>query len=208
MKVDIQNLCTEDGLKDFSLVLDLSGVTVLYDSQEVTSTSILYALVGLGKILDGRILIDQIPLEEYPQPLVKSFGYVFDEGIMLANLSLLENLMLPLRWLNPEQIEAETIALIHSWMGTFGLKMDLSQRPSAYRPGALKLLSYIRTLMISPKVLVLDDPYYILNKTERTVLFEVLSRLRTGYPMLIASTDDDFFTGFADRVIDLNSRVK
>lgn len=205
MIVELKNLCTADGLKDYSLTLDLSGVTVLYDPQEFISRAVLYAVVGLGKVTGGSILIDGIHLEKQAQPLVKSFGYIFDEGIMLANLSLLENLMLPLRWLNPDQNEAETIALIQSWMRTFRLDLDLGQRPSAYRSGALKLLSYIRTLMIAPKVLVLDDPYYILNKKERAILFEVLSRLRTGYPMLISSTDDDFMAGFADRVIELEA---
>jgi energy-coupling factor transporter ATP-binding protein EcfA2 len=113
--------------------------------------------------------------------------------------------MLPLRWLNPGLDEIEMDGLIHSWLDTFQLNLDLSLRPVAYRPGPLKLLSFIRALLLAPRALVIDDPYYLLNKGERKVLYDILTRLRYSYPMLIASTDDDFGSPFAENYIDLSS---
>jgi ABC-type branched-subunit amino acid transport system ATPase component len=112
--------------------------------------------------------------------------------------------MLPLRWLNPLLNENETRELIDSWMRTFGLDLDISQRPVCYHAGELKMLSFVRTLLIAPKVLMIDDPYYMLNKPERENLFRNLRALTSSYPMLIASLDDDFGDGFADQIIDLS----
>lgn len=210
MKIVFDQLCTHDGIRNLDLEIDLTRITTLYDPQENLSRAILYALVGLDRIISGEITIDGIPFAEYSsrEPLVKSFAYVFDEGIMLANLTLKENLMLPLRWLNPNLNEAEIDELIHSWLHTFNLDMDLTLRPVAYRAGPLKLLSFVRALLLAPRALVLDDPFYLLNKSERQALFSVLGRLRNSYPMLIASADDEFGMGFADAIIDLSSMTE
>lgn len=207
MIVEFIDVSSRDGLFHLSLKLEISGVLLLYDLKENISRAILNAIVGLDEILEGRILIDGVELPEFLQkgPQIRSFGYVFDEGIMLSNLSLLENLMLPLRWLNPNIAENETLSMIDSWMHTFGLDLDLSQRPVRYHAGELKMLSFVRTFLIAPKMLLIDDPYYMLNKPERDNLYRILRKLKASYPMLIASLDDDFGQGFADSVIDLSS---
>jgi len=115
---------------------------------------------------------------------------------------------LPLRWLDPNLNEVETVERIQALMRDFGLELDLNQRPVVYRAGELKLLSYVRTLMIEPKVLLIDNPYYILNKRERSILLQVLQDLRKRYCMLISSNDDDFLRGFADQVVDLSSKAE
>jgi len=208
MKITFENVSSLEGIRNLDLELDLSHVTVLYDPSEILSHAILNAIVGLDELRDGQILVDGIPHWQYldQEPQARSFGYVFDEGIMLSNLSLKENLMLPLRWLNPDLDEGETQKMIDSWMQRFDLNLDLSQRPVVYRPGELKLLSFVRTLMIAPKALLIDDPYYMLNKTERQKLYRILCNLKNSNPMLIASIDDDFGSGFADEIIDLSGK--
>ncbi|MCB5252070.1 MAG: ATP-binding cassette domain-containing protein [Candidatus Cloacimonadaceae bacterium] len=197
---------SREGLSDFSLRLNLDKVTQLYDPSENLSRAILYAMVGLDELHSGEIYFDQVPLQEFiaDGPQIRKLGYVFDEGIMLSNLSLKENLMLPLRWLNPHLDEARIASSIQSWMQSFELDLDLNKRPVAYHPGQLKLMGFVRTLLIEPKVMLIDDPFFLLNKIERKVLLKVLDQLRKTCPMLIASIDDEFGVGFADEVIDLS----
>ncbi|NLN35759.1 MAG: hypothetical protein GX157_07170 [Candidatus Cloacimonetes bacterium] len=206
MKVEFQRLSSKEGLRELDLKLEMDHSVLIYDPSENLSRAILNAMVGLDEIWEGQILIDELPLMDFllKGPQIQSFGYVFDEGIMLSNLSLKENLMLPLRWLHPDLDEDEMDGKIAAMMQSFRLDLDLSARPVRYRAGELKLLSYVRTLLIEPKVLLLDDPYYMLNKNERAVLLSVLTQLRTVYPMLIASIDEDFAVGFADQIIDLS----
>lgn len=197
---------SREGLQDFSLSLNLDRVTQLYDPSENLSRAILNVMAGLDELHSGEIFFDQVPLQDFiaDGPQIRKLGYVFDEGIMLSNLSLKENLMLPLRWLNPQLDEDKTELAIQTWMQAFELELDICKRPVAYRPGQLKLLGFVRTLLIEPKVMLIDDPFYLLNKLERRVLLKVLSQLRDTYPMLIASIDDEFGAGFADEVIDLS----
>jgi len=210
MIVSFTDVCSREGIQNLDFTLDLKGTTVLHDPSERLSRAMLNAMVGLDEILQGEIRIDGALLEDFlcAGPQIRNFGYIFDEGIMLSNLSLKENLLLPLRWLDPNLNEVETVERIQALMRDFGLELDLNQRPVVYRAGELKLLSYVRTLMIEPKVLLIDNPYYILNKRERSILLQVLQDLKKHFCMLVSSNDDDFLTGFADQVVDLSSRAE
>jgi ABC-type transporter Mla maintaining outer membrane lipid asymmetry ATPase subunit MlaF len=210
MLIEFDHVTTDTTLSDFSLEIRLEGTVVILDPSEELSRSILSTLVGLDKVLAGEIRIDGQEFNRYfeDKDLPKVFGYIFDKGIMLSNLSLRENLLLPYRWFNPgerklKDFERELV----QWLQAFELKIDLDQRPSVFKPAILKMVSYIRTLMLKPKILVIDDPYYILNKTERCVIRRVLSQLQQTQTMLIASADDDFCPPFAGELIDLSPSV-
>ncbi len=195
-----------DCLEDFSLCFELKGTTVIHDPSEQTSPSLLSTLVGLEPVRQGEIRLDGTPFDIFFEghELPRVFGHIFDEGIMLSNLSLQENLLLPYQWLHQGKDDlAGFEEELGKWLEIFNLKLDLSQRPALFRPAALKLLSYIRTLMLKPQFLIIDDPYYLFNKNERSTIFRVLDGLRADQTMLIASADDDFTTGFADQVIEL-----
>ncbi len=210
MIVSFSDVCSREGIRNLDLNLDLKGTTLLYDPSERLSSAILNAMVGLDEILQGEIRIEGALLEDFLNagPQIRSFGYIFDEGIMLSNLSLKENLLLPLRWLDPNLNEVETVERIHELLRIFDLELDLNQRPVVYRAGDLKLLSYVRTMMTEPKVLLIDDPYYILNKRERSILLQVMQDLKKRFCMLISSNDDDFLSGFAEQVVDLSSKAE
>ncbi|MDI3503325.1 MAG: phospholipid/cholesterol/gamma-HCH transport system ATP-binding protein [Candidatus Cloacimonadota bacterium] len=207
MIVKFDSVSSRAGLCNFSLSIPLDQVTLLYDPSKIFSASILRAMLGLDEIYSGNIYYDGIDLDQYFADGVQTskLGYVFDEGIMLSNLSLQENLLLPLHWVKPELDTAQSDALISHWMELFELKLDLKQRPELCRPGQLKLLGFVRTLLVNPNYLLLDDPFYLLNKLEREILYRVIKQLKASYPMLIASIDDEFGAGFADAIIDLSS---
>jgi ABC-type sulfate/molybdate transport systems ATPase subunit len=209
MIVEFDSVYSREGLQGLSLRLDLQHVTLLYDPSENLSRAILEAMLGLDEIISGNIYFDQVPLDSFISegPQISKLGYVFDEGIMLSNLSLKENLLLPLNWVNPELDQAQADALISKWMNAFELKLDLRQRPVFCRQGQLKLLGFVRTLLVEPKLLLIDNPFYLLNKTERKALYRILMQLRSSYPMLIASIDDEFGAGFSNEVIDLSPKL-
>lgn len=206
MLIEFDRVSTDTALKDLRLRIKLEGTVVIRDPEEETSRSILSTLVGLDKVLSGSIRIDGTEFNRYfaDKDLPKVFGYVFDKGIMLSNLNLRENLLLPYRWFHPEVSGLDAFERdLDKWLRLFELKIDLNLRPSLFKPSILKKISYIRTLMLEPKILLIDDPYYILNKAERNTVYRILNSLRGSQTMLIASTDDDFGAAFAHNLIQL-----
>ena len=205
MLISFEHVSTDGGLSDLNLKIPVSGCTVIDDQAEAQSPHILRVLAGLENITDGLLKIDGAPSDEFfgRRPLHQVFGYVFDEGIMLSNLSLRENIMLPLHRFGKDMSGEDVQSRLDGWLRIFGLDIDLARRPSEVNAARLKFLSYVRALMLEPDILIIDDPYYVLNKKERTVMLSVLRELRTEKAMLIASTDDDFTSGFAEHTIEL-----
>ncbi len=207
MHLIFDNLSTNGGIKSFNLEFKTSVCTVLFDPCETLSAAILSTLVGLDEITSGQLLIDGISHDEYlnTKNLLSTLGYVFDEGTMLSNLTLRENLLLPWhkRFESDPALNFETE--LQFWMDALGLQLDTNIRPALASPAQRKFMGIVRAFMLRPKLLLFDDPYYLFNKRQRQQLFAFLNSVMASQPMLIASADDDFSFSLADQVIDLSS---
>ncbi len=181
-------------LDELSLELELKGLKIILDDESDRPRGILRALIALDDILRGNIYVDGVDLITFleKEPVVRNFGYIFDEGIMLSNLTLFENIMLPFSKLENRVDKVELKKELDKWLEVFELELDMDKRPASYRNSQLKLLGWIRTIMLRPKVLLIENPFYLLNKRERGVIIRVINQIREEYPILIVSIDDDF----------------
>ena len=211
MKISIKNLCTADAVCELSVDFEVEETVVLIDHDEYRAGTLLKKLVDIDAEMDGTIFIDGIAKAEYfaQHPIASVFGYVFDEGIMLSNLSIRENLMLPyrLRW-GSDKLEDFDVQ-VHEWLQVFEMEMDLELRPAFVKPSLLKMMCFIRSLLLQPQVLLIDNPYYLLNQAERTKILQIIRSLKPRMKMIIASTDLDFADDFAPTVLNFenNNRI-
>jgi ABC-type multidrug transport system ATPase subunit len=116
-------------------------------------SSALRLAVGLESPTTGSVLVCGRP----PSPSRQRVGYVAGEGALLANLSLYDNLVLPLRWLrDPPAAEIERRA--REALALFGIDSLPAVAP-AYAPTNLRrLVALARAMILGPSLLVLDDP--------------------------------------------------
>jgi len=211
MKICIKNLCVADAVCDLSVEFEVKNAIVLFDPEEYRAGILLKKLVDIDSSMDGTVFIDGVTKAEYfaQNPIASVFGYVFDEGIMLSNLSIRENLMLPyrLRWGTGRDEEFET--QVRYWLQMFELEMDLELRPAFVKPSRLKIMCFIRSLLLQPQVLLIDNPYYLLNQSERIKMLDILQTLKTQMKLIVASTDLDFTENFADTVLnfEVNNKI-
>lgn len=206
MKLSFKNVCSSGNLCHFHLEFNTANCTVIYEPQEKNSCSILALLAGVDDLSSGELLIDDTRWDVYfeTREQLEVFSHVFDEGIMLANLSLRENLLLSFRTRFSDRSAEEFDAEVSKWMNKLGLTLDLNLRPVMIDAAQRKFLGLIRGIIVQPQLLLIDDPYYMLNKTQRHLMLSFLREVRQYQAMLIASADDDFAGDFADLVIDLS----
>ena len=197
MKIELIGLKLAGLDEEINRVFDLNPVCVIKQINQRLCTAILNSIVGLEDALSGEILIDGFSNRQLMEinPLPRVFGYVFDRGIMLSNLSLRENLLLPYKLIrddSEDDFDREVGLLLES----LELRLDLSLRPAYVKDSEIKLLSLVRVLLFKPRILIMDDPYYLLSQSQRERCFRLLCSLRDNHRMLIVSEDRDFLETF------------
>lgn len=204
--IELKGLVTASIAQALNLRLKLDPVTVIRSANPELASGVLNAVVGLDRIQSGSIELDGLPLSEVldREALPKTLGYVFAGGIMLSNLNLRENLLLPYSLVAEEEGYEIFDREAAKWLDAFQLKVDLSLRPAFVRASDLKLLSLVRALIFNPRILLLDDPYYLLSQEQRKLCLRVLQSIRSEHQMLISSRDDDICHGFDAELVDLS----
>jgi ABC-type transporter Mla maintaining outer membrane lipid asymmetry ATPase subunit MlaF len=99
-------------------------------------------------------------------------GFAFAAGGLLSNLSLQENIALPLRFLGKPRAELERR------VGEVLERMDLQAvadlRPHAVSASARKHANLARVLALEPELILLDDPLEGLDAADRTIALELI----------------------------------
>jgi ABC-type transporter Mla maintaining outer membrane lipid asymmetry ATPase subunit MlaF len=131
-----------------------------------------------------RLFGHEMPIySEHLLPERLRAGLVFDDGKLLNQLTVWENVSLPVRYhknLTREQAEQQTDAMLQA--------MELTPWRDA-TPGVLglnrrKRVGLARALMLRPEVLLLDNPIAGLDVRHRNWWLNFLDQLSTGHALM------------------------
>lgn len=108
----------------------------------------------------GRVRIAGVPIWPGEGALALAgrvrMGFVFAQGGLLSNLTLRDNVTLPLRFAGTPP--AETRARADVALARFGLLSVADLRPHAVSAGQRKLANVARVEALRPEVILVDDP--------------------------------------------------
>lgn len=110
-----------------------------------------------GSMFVNGLNATEMSFEEF-LPLRLEIGYSFEVGGLLANKSLLDNLMLPHLYHNLSEPDAVT-AEIQAMAKRFKFDKVLDRRPASVSSGLRKLVAALRPILLQPSFLVMDDPF-------------------------------------------------
>lgn len=131
-------------------------------------------------------------------PYRLNIGYAFDYGGLLNNRSLLENLTLPLLYhkiLTPR----EAIERAHEYLDIFEVLKYKNERPAHVAGSVRKITVLLRSLMLHPQMLLLDDASVGLSQQNMHRFVDLIHRLRgAGHlkHLFISSFDHNFVNLF------------
>jgi lipoprotein-releasing system ATP-binding protein len=137
----------------------------------------------------------------------RAFGFVFQFYHLLPELSVLENVLLPLMvthpvfaWLGARAAARRDAAAI---LDRVGLSERLRHRPSELSGGERQRVALARALVHRPKVLLADEPTGNLDAETGEKLMKLLSELHHEGQTIVMVTHDLGVARYADRVLDL-----
>jgi len=131
--------------------------------------------------------------------LRRTVGYVSIHGGLLANMSLRDNVELPLRYHRrlPAAAIAERAAAL---LEDAGLTARADERASTLPAEIQKCVAYLRAVAMEPRVLLVEDPSALLHPHGRTLVRGLHQQLRArGITVLVADDDDAFAAELTSR---------
>jgi lipoprotein-releasing system ATP-binding protein len=167
------------------------GIAIVGASGTGKST-LLHLLGGLERPDQGKILHEKrdiCTMNDREMALFrnKQIGFVFQFHFLLPEFTAVENVMMPA--LVSEKKTDETMHKALYLLETVGLKDRISHKPGELSGGEQQRVAIARSLMMSPKVLLADEPTGDLDPTTGQKIIELFSQLKNtvGVTMIIAT---------------------
>ena len=131
---------------------------------------------------------------------LKEFGFIFQFGQLLPDLSALDNVTIPLLLAGTPRKKALTRA--REALVELGLSEHLDKRPTQLSGGQAQRAAVARALVTSPRVLFADEPTGSLDSLAAERTMEVLlASVRSRGASLVIITHDARIAAYADREV-------
>jgi len=128
-------------------------------------------------------------------------GFVFQSYNLIAQLSVVENIEVPLYYQGWS--ERDSFARASELAAMVGLSDRLGHRPAELSGGQQQRVAIARSLANDPLILLADEPTGNLDSTTGHEILELLDDLNDRGKTLILVTHEDFVAQHAQRVIHL-----
>ena len=131
---------------------------------------------------------------------LKEFGFIFQFGQLLPDLSALDNVTIPLLLAGTPRRRA--LAQARETLGELGLSEHLDKRPTQLSGGQAQRAAVARALVTNPRLLFADEPTGSLDSLAAERTMEVLlNSVRSRGAGLVIITHDARVAAYADREV-------
>ncbi|MEI3229263.1 MAG: amino acid ABC transporter ATP-binding protein [Lachnospiraceae bacterium] len=194
-------------LNEINFSIKKGEVVVVVGPSGCGKSTFLRCLNFLEQIDSGEILLDGKKIDTSAKALPKyreKIGMVFQSYELFPHKTVLENVMLaPL--LVQKRNKAEVKAEAEKLLARVGVAEKKDMYPRQLSGGQKQRVAIVRSLIMHPEVLLLDEITAALDpEMVREVLQVVLELAKEGMTMLIVTHEMDFAKAVADRVIFLD----
>ena len=172
-------------------------------------TTLLSCLAGILRPTSGRVVLGDTDvtalkgasLTEYRR---NGVGIVFQAFNLIASMTALENVMLPMRSAGMRSRAAHARAL--ELLGDVDLAGRLGHRPGELSGGQQQRIAVARALALDPPLVVADEPTAHLDQANLEGVLRLLRQLTRNGRIVVVSTHDDRLLPLADQILELAPR--
>lgn len=191
-------------LKNINLEFEKGEVVVVIGPSGSGKSTMLRCINGLETISSGRLLINDIDLQDKKTKLTevrKNVGMVFQHFNLYPNKTVLENITLaPIKVLKQDQ--ASAVKNAEKFLEKVNMLDKKDSYPSMLSGGQQQRVAIARGLAMNPEMSLFDEPTSALDPEMIGDVLDVMKKLaRDGMSMIVVTHEMGFAKEVADRVI-------
>jgi putative ABC transport system ATP-binding protein len=128
-------------------------------------------------------------------------GFVFQQYHLLDDLTVAENLDLPLSYRDIPKSERQ--ALVADALDRFQIVAKKALYPSQLSGGQQQLVAVARAVIGKPKLILADEPTGSLHSSQGKMIMDLLKKLNDDGTTIIQVTHNDAWAAYGSRIIQL-----
>lgn len=200
---------TREVFRGIDLSVKQGEIVALMGSSGSGKSTVLNLIGGMDRPDRGRVLVDGDDISRYNEEQLtgyrrKKIGFIFQFFNLLPNMTIYENIEIPLLLNGEEQYDAR----IREYLGLAGLKGREHDRPSSLSGGEQQRVAIVRSLVHEPRIILADEPTGNLDSRNGDSIMKLITKTArlTGKTVLLA-THNQSTAEYADRIVRIKDGV-
>lgn len=203
----VNHLYKMDILQDISFSVGEGEMVAIMGPSGSGKSTLLYNVSGMAQADGGQVYLEGQELvglseDEKARLRLTQMGFVFQQMNVIANLNVLDNIMLPATHAHPgKKDRARLVEKAKHLMAEYHIE-DLAERKvTEVSGGQLQRACIVRSLMNDPKILFADEPTGALNKSASKEVMDSFLALHEKNTTVLMVTHDAKIASRCDRIL-------
>jgi ABC-type lipoprotein export system ATPase subunit len=128
-------------------------------------------------------------------------GFVFQQYHLLDDLTVAENLDIPLSYRDIKKAERQ--AIVADTLDRFGMVAKKDLYPRQLSGGQQQLVAVARAVIHKPQILLADEPTGNLHSDQGREIMELFTKLNAAGTTIVQVTHSEVNAGYGNRVVQL-----
>jgi len=197
-------------LENLNMEFNEGEVVVIKGRSGSGKSTLLSLIAALSKPTTGELIVDTKHISKLADHFASVYrrdniGFIFQKYNLIADISVKENILLPLIPLNLSQKELDE--KVEKVLTTFSISHKRDEIVKNLSGGEQQRTAIARANIASPKIILADEPTANLDEKLSLEFITILKEMKSQNRTIIVATHDPLFFNldFVDRVVDFDS---
>lgn len=188
-------------LKNINLKIEKGEIVSILGPSGCGKTTLLNLILGLTQVSEGKIIFDGEDITQTPMEK-RGFNIVFQDYALFPNLNVYENIVYGLK--NKPNIS--TTKEVQDLINLLGLGKHLTKKIEELSGGQKQRTALARTLVMKPKILLLDEPLSALDGVIKESIKQKIKEIARDFKLttIIVTHDPEEALTLSDKVLIVN----
>ena len=193
-------------LKDFDLEVKRGEFIMIMGPSGCGKTTLLNIIGLLDRATEGEYTLNgedvsDISSARQARLRARKIGFIFQDFNLIQNLTVIENVALPLVYVNrPRTVRLKTAS---NALSRFHLSEREYYRPNQLSGGQKQRVAIARAIVSDPEIILADEPTGNLDSRSSNIVMEELKAIHEEGNTIIMVTHNPALTVYATRVINM-----